>query len=125
MRVILFQPQFANQVEARIKRQTIRQRARCKEGDELSLRKWSDRPYASKQQKLGDSEICKSVHPVTISLASGGDGNPDSLQIRVDGQIVQDADAFARADGFHSAAIMREWFESTHGLPFSGELITW
>lgn len=119
MRVILFQPKFADQVEALIKRQTIRQRARCKAGDELSLRKWSGLPYRSKQQHLVESVTCKSVWPVVLEIVAG------TLQIRVAGAIVPDSDAFAKADGFTSAAAMREWFESTHGLPFGGELITW
>jgi hypothetical protein len=125
MRVILFQPQFADQVEARIKRQTIRQRARCKAGDELSLRKWSGLPYRSKQQTLGASVTCQSVQAVTISTAPWDRSDHHRLQVEVDGQIIPDADAFARADGFPSAALMHEWFDRTHGLPFNGEMITW
>lgn len=32
---------------------------------------------------------------------------------------------FARADGFDCFQSMREFFETTHGLPFSGFLIEW
>jgi len=119
MRVILFQPRFVDLVETRIKRQTIRQRARCKAGDELSLRRWFVLPYRSKQAALGESVICKAVQPVVIDIVNG------SLQIRVAGEILADPDAFAKADGFAHASEMCDWFENTHGLPFGGELITW
>jgi hypothetical protein len=38
---------------------------------------------------------------------------------------VDDAHAFAVADGFTSATEMYEWFKAEHGLPFVGHLIHW
>lgn len=37
----------------------------------------------------------------------------------------EDLDAFARADGFGHWEGMLNWFRSTHGLPFHGDLISW
>lgn len=125
MRVILFQPQFADQVSTLIKRQTIRQRARCKAGDELSLRQWSGLPYRSKQKQLRDAVTCKLVQPVRLYTVPWHRCDPPKFQIQVGDENIKDTDAFARADGFPSAAIMHEWFDRTHGLPFTGELITW
>ena len=34
-------------------------------------------------------------------------------------------DYWAQQDGFQTVAEMIGWFEKTHGLPFTGELITW
>jgi len=36
-----------------------------------------------------------------------------------------ECDAFARADGFKDEEDMQEWFQSTHGLPFKGDLVKW
>jgi hypothetical protein len=36
-----------------------------------------------------------------------------------------DAEAFAKADGFTSVTEMVEWFKAQHGLPFIGHLIHW
>ena len=45
MRVIMFQPRFEEPILQGIKGSTIRGKARCKEGDELSLRVWIGKPY--------------------------------------------------------------------------------
>jgi len=31
----------------------------------------------------------------------------------------------ARADGFATLYDMYEWFRSTHGIPFDGQLVAW
>ena len=113
MRVIMFQDRFAELVRSGIKQQTIRKSAPCKEGELLSLRRWSGKPYRSKQKTLR-SAICLDVLPVSIYC----DG------VRVDGNAVP-GKYMAVLDGFRDWYEMREWFEKAHGLPFDGWLITW
>lgn len=111
MRVILFQDRFAKLVLAGTKRQTIRKAARCKPGDELSLRRWTGKPYRSNQEIIR-VETCKSVEPVIIR----------------EGMSVEELialDRVATADGFGDALAMLAWFEKTHGLPFEGEIVKW
>lgn len=123
MRVLTFQPRFQAAVASGEKRQTIRASACCKPGDELSLRKWKGKPYRSIQLPLRGNARCVAVRPVQISLSH----DRSRLHITLDDlplpwHVVED---FARADGFRDADDMREWFESTHALPFTGDLIQW
>jgi hypothetical protein len=124
MRVIMFQHRFADLVESRQKRQTIRALGKPHHpapfaGQELSLRKWADKPYRSPQVRLGPNETCVSVHPVFIGIIR------DRFEVRVDHEPVEDLDTFAKADGFTDAADFQQWFRNTHGLPFVGRLIKW
>ena len=116
MRVIMFQPQFAEKVRSGLKRQTIRKKANCVPGDDLSLRKWKDKPYRSKQEVLRE-ETCRCVMDVEIT----------DTCVKLDGQpLTPEAEiGFAVADGFMSPSDMRDWFRQTHGLPFGGQLIRW
>jgi hypothetical protein len=90
--------------------QTIRRRARCRPGDVLSLRRWTGKPYRSKQEILRES-VCSALTPIQINRW----GIP----------CVADDDKLARRDGFIGWREMREWFERTHGLPFHGWIIEW
>lgn len=120
MRVILFQSRFAPLVQSGQKTQTIRKKARCKPGDQLSLRQWSGRPYRSKQEELKDG-VCTSVS--TVSIGHGLDENGISIngeELNVHGQSL-----LAQLDGFMNAIEMMDWFRDVHGLPFEGEIIKW
>lgn len=108
MRVILFQDRFAELVRSRQKKQTIRKKARCRPGDELSLRRWTGKPYRSKQETLLNTR-CAEVLCVIVD----------------EGKTTPKGEAFAKADGFESLAEMQDWFHRTHGLPFHGEIIVW
>lgn len=121
--VRMFQPRFAALVEAGTKLQTIRAvpKRMPHPGDTISLRAWTGAPYRSKQRVLRESTISQvqSVwfNGVTILL-----DDPKGEK----GLMPQDAqEAFARADSFENLKAMRDWFEATHGLPFSGILIRW
>lgn len=122
MRVIMFQDKFAPKVRDGSKCQTIRKAARCKAGDTLSLRRWTGKPYRSKQEILSDV-VCESAEPVLILRPFLG----DTAVAAVGSKVIREdeADAFASADGFASIAEMREWFSIAHGLPFNGWLIKW
>lgn len=113
MRVFMFQNLWAPNVADGTKPHTIRLNARCKPGDLLSLRRWTGKPYRSKQQLLRTA-VCTAVSPISIT----GHG------VCVDGLPVP-ADQIARADGFRDWLHMLGWFADTHGLPFTGELIEW
>ena len=109
----MFQDRFAALVADGTKRQTIRAVARCAVGDTLSLRRWTGKPYRSKQETLRQA-VCTAVRAVTISHFDAAiDGRPTS------GQHI------AVCDGFCDWEDMRDWFERTHGLPFRGALIEW
>lgn len=116
MRVILFQDRFAELVRAGTKRQTIRKAAKCKPGDELSLRRWTGKPYRSKQEALRPIEICRAVEPIRLAIE-------DYVEAGA-GEVARQA-LIAKADGFSCYADMLEWFEKTHGLPFKGEIVKW
>lgn len=119
MRVILFQKQFVPKILDGSKHTTIRCKARCKPGDELSLRYWSGKPYRSKQVEF-KRVICKSVAPIQVGI---GGIVMDSTTM-LDGS--PDVESIAKADGFDTFWLMRCWYQDNHGnLPFSGELISW
>ena len=120
MRVIMFQDKFAPKVRDGSKCQTIRKAARCKAGDTLSLRRWTGKPYRSKQEILREV-VCESAEPVLILRPLGEETAAVGFNV-IRGA---DADAFARADGFADFGEMVKWFEDTHGLPFNGWLIKW
>ena len=97
-----FQTQFAPDVEAGRKRQTIR----------------SD----GKRRHAQPGEM--------VQLYTGVCTASDGCEIREDAVLVgdiapRDLDGFARADGFRDFDHMKQWFRDTHGLPFTGRLIAW
>ena len=121
--MILFQERFAPLVAAGTKRQTIRKTARCKVGDWVSLRRWSGKAYRSKQEVLR-TDVCTAVVQVRIDRDSVYfDAAKYSERQRARSE--RHLDRIAVLDGFKDWAEMRDWFESVHGLPFSGWLIEW
>ena len=112
--MILFQDRFAGKVRDGSKPHTIRKTARCKPGDTLSLRRWTGKPYRSKQEVLREA-VCAAVTPVEINRFGADLGDV----------FVHCPDTLARHDGFTGWPEMREWFERTHGLPFHGFVIEW
>jgi hypothetical protein len=92
-----------------------------KVGDSLSLRRWTGRPYMSKQEVLIEA-VCIEIAKVLLEPCG------DRLHIRLNGDWIHEhsaVDAFAGADGFRSGTDMRAWFQSVHGLPFTGTMIRW
>ena len=113
--VILFQDWKAAKVKDGSSLQTIRppRKRPIHPGDELSLRRWTGKPYRSKQEVLREA-VCSEVMGIEISKLF--------VTYSVPGPGL---DALAHADGFRDWPEMREWFRKTHGLPFVGVLIRW
>lgn len=119
MKVLMFQPRFAALVRSGAKRTTIRpfRKIPIKVGDDLSLREWTDKPYRSKQITIRTA-ICRDI-PIILIFRSG--------MVAIDGWAMTTSQSrhIARRDGFDSTQQMVNWFQETHGLPFSGVLIKW
>ena len=95
------------------KRQTIRAGSRFTFGDRIYLYTG----MRTKQcRKLGES-TAKIVLPIRLSSSGGVLAGK-----RID---FEELTRIAKKDGFLTATEMLDWFEKTHGLPFSGQLIRW
>jgi len=116
----MIQERFVELVRTGAKTQTIRQTARCEPGDTLSIRRWTGKPYRSKQELVYTAK-CVNVMPVTIGEGGFVSHFSDNVMLVASPK----ADGFARADGFKSAEEMIGWFRDTHGLPFKGFIIHW
>jgi hypothetical protein len=116
MIVLMFQSRFAALVAAGTKRQTVRpvrKRGPTRIGEVVSLRRWADKPYRSKQVVIATGRLL--ANPF-VEL--------DDLIAVVGGEEV-DRHAFARADGFDSWPDLVAWFANAHGLPFRGVCYRW
>lgn len=112
-----FKAQFADDVEHRRKRQTIRQNRRCRPGDALQL-------YTGMRtrncRKLLDA-TCAEVYEISIAV------HGQFVCIRLDGEVLPSimAREIAIADGFDGVTSFAEFFEREYGLPFVGWLTKW
>lgn len=113
-----FQARFAPLVQAGVKTQTIRavgKRRHARAGEKLQLYT----AMRTKQcRKLLDA-VCSLVCPVDIEARGFNVWDYDFRR------SILNADDFARRDGFDDYAAMVAFFESAHGLPFTGLLISW
>ena len=68
--VLTFLPRFHGLIRDGAKRQTIRGRRKreIRAGDVLTLAKWLDKPYRSKQERLIPDAVCLSVRPAVIEV---------------------------------------------------------
>lgn len=119
---IIFDAQFADDVEWCIKTQTVRKVAPCKKGDRLEL---FTNPLQGPVRKLVDA-TCTAVKPIRI----------DAMGITLDGNRLFAGSAyrdetddrdndFAKKDGFGDFMEMADWFADRYGLPFDGVVIYW
>ena len=119
MKVLMFQNGFAEMVKNGTKKQTIRRlgKREIKAGDILSLRRWTGKPYRSKQEVLKETK-CFASAQITIFT--------DEVLLTFLGfDIDVKKEHLAQMDGFSSWSDMLTWFKKTHGLPFEGNLIRW
>ena len=112
--VRMFQPRFAKLVKAGTKRQTIRPvpKRMPKQGDTVSLRMWTGKPYRSKQLILRTAQInyvadVKITRNTLIIAGWYRCTKPNQAGHR---------DEQARLDGFRDWKEMRDWFASAYGL---------
>jgi len=122
MIVLMFDLQFADAVTSGRKLQTIRRPRRkpINIGDAVSLRRWANKGYRSKQIVLGHGTITE-VCEIAIGEVRGALGVFDDA-----GRLGRnETRRFVEADGFTSEESMLAWFRETYQLPFSGQLISW
>jgi len=118
-----FHKSFADAVEQREKRQTIRQTARGAQAGRTAYLYTGQRTKACR--KLGEGAI---VQVAPIEVGAHACGEPYAI-VGIGRSPLHlthsDLDAFARDDGFLSAGEMTAWFAGRYGLPFKGYLIRW
>jgi hypothetical protein len=123
--VLLFQDRFADLVLRSEKLNTIRpERIRkIKAGDTLSLRRWTGRPYCSRQEQLRTAVVVStSAVRIVASPVNGGDAIISVGGVRLNRQESED---FSVGDGFTGLQDFALWFFRTHGPVFHGRLIRW
>lgn len=136
MRVLTFQPQFHSLIRLGQKTSTIRDKARCKRGEELSLRRWIGKPYKPPgQELLIPNQVCTAVTPVRMEIRSSGAFVFTAFPIGIavvlaDGdQVTQGACHIARREGFAAFSVMKDWFITNKKItaehPYHGSLIEW
>jgi hypothetical protein len=111
-----FQKQFAEPIQRREKKQTIRQTRRANVGDHIQLYTG----MRTKQcRKLVDADpVCVCVDYVAI--------RPEYLTVGDVRKHPRDRDEFARLDGFKDYADMVAWFQNRYGQQsFIGYLHRW
>ena len=117
MPALNFQKRFAPLVESGEKRQTIRKYRKdgrdAKPGDTLFLYTG----MRTKACRLIATVRCEATFPMRLTRERPTDLTPTELLL--------DDEFAAKLDGFESHAEMLDWFEKTHGLPFTGLLIRW
>lgn len=111
-----FAKQFADPVERREKRQTIRRTKRAKVGDRIQLYTGQRTPDCRKLSSI--DPVCTCVDYVAI--------RPDYLTVGDATKHPRDMDEFAKLDGFESYADMVRWFQDRYGeTSFIGYLHRW
>jgi len=121
MPALNYQKRFAPMVESGEKVQTIRalRKHPIKKGDTLYH-------YTGMRTKacrrLLDPTPCLEVLPFTITPVGEWEVNCYLNDALIPSWEIED---LALADGFVSASDFVNWFKTTHGLPFYGQIIYW
>lgn len=110
-----FQTQFTTDVLSGIKRQTIRMKRKNRPVPGQIAHCFTGM-RTKKCRRLGSWPI---YAVIDVKILEEG--------VLLNGAAIKDSqlDAFSQADGFRNWPFMKTWFEKTHGLPFSGDLIKW
>jgi len=110
-----FQPQFVDDIRSGKKTQTIRRRARAKEGDRLQL--YTGMRTSHCRKIIEADPICILTNYIHLQ--------PDGITFG-NASLSPSADEFARMDGFRDYADMHAWFAERYGSPyFVGALVRW
>ena len=121
MAIIYVNEEFAEDIETRRKRRTIRREKKCGHGDEIEL-------VCSSNDRLLDTVTCHKVLPVYLDITGlwiygeklyAGWARKDDFADDFDSD-------FAKSLGFSSGfQEMVRWYDEHYGLPFSGYLHDW
>lgn len=104
-----FKKEFSPQIKSRKKRHTIRQKQRCKIGDEMQLYTGQ----RTKSCKLIKRSKCVDVYKIKMT----------KVGCFYKGDIT--LPEFAKRGGFKTPVEMREFFKNQYGLPFTGWVHVW
>lgn len=119
MPALNFKSEFVGLVQSGKKTRTIRapRKRPIKVGDTVIL---SSGARTKHYRQIGEG-IVTEVDRVDLRLRSG------QVIVIVSSHVLdpEEAEVFAKADGFAGFAEMVAWFERQHGLPFAGHLIRW
>lgn len=111
-----FSPQFADDVERRVKTCSIRITRRANVGDRLQL--FTGQRTKECRKLSAEDPVCVRVEHVAI--------RPHSLTIGDRTQTPDERDAFAKLDGFPDYAAMHAWFSDRYSRrTFIGWLHVW
>lgn len=117
-----FKPQFADAIRTGAKRQTIRARGKRKPPKAGEIAHCFTGLRTQHVSRLGGFPI-ESAEPISISTAGRTVSMPrDGCWQELDGDELQQ---LAQADGFASVDDFFLFFQTEHGLTFSGYLIKW
>ena len=107
---------FKDKILSGAKRHTIRapRKIPIKVGDKLYM--WWKSRSPKEKEKLGES-TCIRITPITITELGA---SCEDIGVKC-----HCLDLFAQCDGFDNWQQMIEFFDKTHGLPFTGVLIEW
>ncbi|MEG2173451.1 MAG: ASCH domain-containing protein [Desulfovibrionaceae bacterium] len=115
-----FQARFASLVESGVKRQTIRatgKRRHARLGEPVQLYTGMRTRFCRKLIK--PDPIC--IQTQSIEMVEFN----SVVLIFINGELVQDAEALAVADGFYTFVDFINFFRRVHSFPFHGVLIRW
>ncbi len=118
MPALNFKKQFADDVESGKKRQTIRAFRKDGRDPKPGQTLYHYTGMRTKGCRKLRADECLDVRQVTIE-------EDQRVMVGVDALDWQAVKAFAKDDGFESAADFIDFFENAHGLPFYGLLIEW
>ena len=110
-----FKPEFVDLIKSGIKTQTIREKARCKIGDNLQLYTGM-RTKACK--KIIDA-VCTSITPIYI------DSGSEIVKLGSHRLNAAQLEELAIKDGFNNDDNFLLFFNDNYGEFFNGYLITW
>lgn len=122
-----FHEKFIEPIRQGKKRQTIRplgRRRHAAQGAKLQL--YTGMRTAKCRRIVKADLTCVESFRIFIDFAKDRSGVDQITSIIINGQPVEDLEAFARADGFDTLADMADFFGRTYGTgTFCGVLITW
>jgi hypothetical protein len=125
MKYILFNDRFVEAIKNGCKRQTIRLKRKhpIVQGERVCLRRWTGKPYRSKQEKIIEVEILD-ANDFIIDYAYGRIST--ELKFILDGYRLSlpELRSLALKDGFSKTSDFVKFFRQ-YKMPFNGILYTW